>query len=201
MELENKLSSTAFDDKELAEKIKLGNQLAFAVIYDRYHKQVYALAKRYLKSKEIAEDAVQDIFVNLWTNRFRIEGSLNFKSYLFTSAKNYILNVIRSNQKAVESNYEFLLDYEFEKSGKSQLDESYEMTSLIEKAVETLSPQRKTIFYLKTDKSLSNKEISEKLNISVNTVKVQYYHILKEIRNYMSKNMTSSVILISMLFR
>ncbi|NJK97851.1 MAG: sigma-70 family RNA polymerase sigma factor [Bacteroidales bacterium] len=115
-------------------------------------------------------------------------------------SKNYILNVIRTDKKAVERNYEFMLNFEFSESDQNQMDESYEMTALIEKAIEELSPQRKTIFYLKTAKSLTNLEISNKLNISVNTVKVQYYHILKEIREYMSKNMVSSAILISALF-
>ncbi|NJK97850.1 MAG: sigma-70 family RNA polymerase sigma factor [Bacteroidales bacterium] len=87
MESDNKISPSAFNDRELAGKIKLGNQLAFAILYDRYHKKVYTLAMRYLKSKEMAEDVVQDIFIKLWTNRLKIDESLNFKSYLFTSAK------------------------------------------------------------------------------------------------------------------
>ncbi len=197
----SKSESVIKHDKDLAGQIKLGNQIAFAVIYDRYHKQLYALAYRYLKSQEMAEDAVQEVFVNLWTNRIKIDETLNLKGFLFKTGKNYILNTIRNNQRAIEKNYEILMDTVLHDIDQEQLDESVAMTTLIEKAVETLSPQRKLIFFLKTNEELSNKEIGERLNISVNTVKVQYFQILKEIREYVSKNMLSSALLISILFR
>ncbi len=197
----SKSDSVIKHDNELAGQIKLGNQIAFAVIYDRYHKQLYTLAYRYLKSQEMAKDAVQEIFVNLWTNRIKINENLNLKGFLFKTAKNNILNTIRNNQRAIESNYEILMDSILPDIDQEQVDESPEMSTLIEKAVETLSPQRKIIFFLKTNEGLTNKEIGERLNISINTVKVQYFQILKEIREYVSKNMISSAFLISILFQ
>lgn len=197
----SKLDLVLDQDNELASRIKQGNQLAFATIYDKYHKQLYALALRYLKNREMAEDVTQEVFINLWSNRSRLVETLNLKSFLFTTAKNLILNTIRNNQRAIEKNYEILMDSMFEETDFDQLEESHEMTSIIEKAVEALSPQRKIIFYLKTTEALSNQEIGQQLNISVNTVKVQYYQILKEIRAYASKNMVASAILISLLFR
>lgn len=51
-------------DARLACEIRQGNQLAFAVIYDRYHKAMLQVAFHYLKGMDLAEDAVQDVFVN-----------------------------------------------------------------------------------------------------------------------------------------
>jgi RNA polymerase sigma-70 factor (family 1) len=192
------------EEKSLALEIKQGNHLAFATIYDKYHKQLYALAYRYLKSREMTEDAVQQIFVNFWVNRLKINENLNIKSLLFTSLKNHTLNVIRDNHKAIEKNYEILVESITDVEGgegADLLEDSIEMTDQIEKAVATLSPQRRQIFYLKIMEGCSNQQIAEKLGISVNTVKVQYYHVLKEIREYVSKNMLSSLALISCLFR
>lgn len=188
------------DDRVLAEKIKLGNQLAFATIYDKYHKQLYALAYRYLKSREMAEDAVQQVFVNFWINRSKINEQWSVKNLLFTSLKNHTLNALRNHQRAIEKNYEILLTSQsFENEEES--DASPDMTSLIEKAVDTLSPQRKQIYYLKIVEGLSNQEIAQKLNLSINTVKFQYSQILKEIRLFISKHMISSLVLIAYLFR
>lgn len=189
------------DDNVLAGQIKRGNQLAFATIYDRYHKQLYALAYRYLKSHEMAEDAVQHIFVNFWIKRETINETLNIKSLLFTSLKNHTLNTIRDHLKAIEKNYEILLETPVEESTNDELEESLEMTSLIEQAVNTLSPQRKLIFNLKIQEGLSNQEVAQRLNISINTVKFQYSHILKEIREFVSSSNIASAILISFLFR
>ncbi|MDP4208334.1 MAG: RNA polymerase sigma-70 factor [Bacteroidota bacterium] len=189
------------DDNVLAGLIKRGNQLAFATIYDRYHKQLYALAYRYLKSHEMAEDAVQQIFVNFWIKRESINETLNIKSFLFTSLKNHTLNTIRDHLKAIEKNYEILLETPVEESTDDELNDSLEMTSLIEQAVNTLSPQRKLIFNLKIQEGLSNQEVAQRLNISINTVKFQYSHILKEIRDFVSSSNIASAILISFLFR
>lgn len=189
------------DDVELAGLIKNGNQLAFATIFDRYNKQLYFMAYRYLKSHEMAEDAVQQIFVNFWINRNKINENLNVRSFLFTSLKNHTLNVIRNHHKAIEKNYEVLMDSIDDCNEADEFEESFEMTALIEKAVENLSPKRRQIFYLKITEGYSNQEVADKLNISVNTVKVQYYHILKEIKAYVGTNMVSSLVLISYLFR
>lgn len=189
------------DEMELAGQIKNGNQLAFATIYDRYHKSMFVLARRYLKSQEMAEDAVQQVFVNFWVNRSNINEGLNIRSFLFTALKNHTLNTIRDERSAVVKNYEFLMESAHDGYDETEIEGSLEITSLIEKAVKNLSPQRRQIFYLKIMEGCSNQEIADKLTISINTVKSQYYHILKEIRAYASHNMIASTVLIFHLFR
>lgn len=187
------------DDRDLAALIKKDNHLAFATIFDRYNKHLYMLAFRYLKNREMAEDAVQQVFVKFWNNRDKIKENLNIKSLLFTSLKNHTLNVLRDNKRQIEYNFE-LLDSNDIVEEETETEHIQRMTELIEKAVEELSPQKRQIFYLKIIEGNSNKEIAGHLGISINTVKVQYYHTLKEIRNYVSKYMVSSSILISILF-
>lgn len=188
-------------ERELASLIKNGKHLAFATIFDRYNRQMYTLAFRYLKNREMAEDAVQQVFINFWVNRHKIDIDLNIRNLLFTSLKNHTLNVIRNNKKAIEKNYESLMESTYNLEGEEEYEESLQMTTLIDKAVEQLSPQRRQIFYLKIMEGFSNQQIAEKLGLSINTVKVQYYHILKEIRDFVGHNMMSYMLLASYLFR
>ncbi len=187
-------------DNVLAQQIKKGNQLAFAALYDRYNRSLYALAYRYLKSRDLSEDVVQQIFVNLWINRDQINEELNIKSFIFTSLKNSTLNTLRNNQRAIEKNYELLINQENYDSTEMEEEASHEMVDLINKVVDTLSPQRKLIFKLKIEEGLSNSEIAQKLNLSVNTVKFQYSQILKILREKVGKGMITVVTLISCLF-
>lgn len=187
-------------DNVLAQQIKKGNQLAFAALYDRYNRSLYALAYRYLKSRDLSEDVVQQIFVNLWINRDQINEEQNIKSYIFTSLKNSTLNTLRNNQRAIEKNYELLINQENYDSTDMEEEASHEMVDLINKVVETLSPQRKLIFKLKIEEGLSNSEIAQKLNLSVNTVKFQYSQTLKILRDKVGKGMITVVTLISCLF-
>lgn len=58
-------------DNELAREIRDGNQLAFTMTYDKYHRQLYAFAYRYARNGALAEDIVQYTFLKLWETRFR----------------------------------------------------------------------------------------------------------------------------------
>lgn len=189
------------DEMVLAGQIKNDNQLAFATIYDRYNRGMFVLVRRYLKNQEMAEDAVQQVFVNLWVNRNHINEDLNLRSFLFTALKNHTLNTIRDERSSIAKNYEFLMESLHDGDDESEIEGTFEMTSLIEKAVKNLSPQRRQIYYLKIMEGCSNQEVADKLIISINTVKSQYYHILKEIRSYASTNMVASTVLIFHLFR
>ena len=57
------------DDSALTHQLKQGNQLAFTILYDTYSEQVYRLAFKYLCNKELAEDAVQNLFMKVWIKR------------------------------------------------------------------------------------------------------------------------------------
>ncbi len=187
-------------DSFLAEQVRKGNQLAFATLFNQYHKSLYQLAYRYLKSQEMAEDAVQHVFVKFWENRNNINENLSVKNLLFTSLKNHTLNVLRDNARAVEKNYEIL-----QETSRVELSaddsQTSEMTDIIERAVKRLSPQRRQIFYLKIEEGLSNQDIAEKLNISVNTVKFQYSQILKEIKEYAASTGTTLLPLFLLIFK
>jgi RNA polymerase sigma-70 factor (family 1) len=187
-------------DSFLAAQVKKGNQLAFATLFNQYHKPLYQLAYRYLKSQEMTEDAVQHVFVKFWENRSKINEDQNVKSLLFTSLKNHTLNVLRDNARAVEKNYEILMEVSQSESSTDDA-ETTEMTDIIEQAVKRLSPQRRQIFYLKIEEGLSNQDIAEKLKISVNTVKFQYYQILKEIKEYATSTGTTLLPLFLLIFK
>lgn len=63
-------------DNELAREIRDGNQLAFTMTYDKYHKQLYAFAYRYARNGALAEDIVQYTFLKLWETRFETSAGL-----------------------------------------------------------------------------------------------------------------------------
>lgn len=82
-------------DTILTKVIKKGDKDAFKEIYERYHVQLYYLAKQYLKDQKLAEDALQDIFLKLWKKRKRLDSSRSINAFLFTMKKNQVLDLIR----------------------------------------------------------------------------------------------------------
>ena len=163
------------------QSLKKGDLRAFNELFDRYGKRLYHFSMGYLKSTADAEEIVQEVFLKIWNNREELSVQKSFESYLFTIAKNGILNTIRkSKSEQVYLNYikihpekNVLLDDEL---NFNELEKAYK------EAVEQLSPRRKEIFLLSREQSLSNAEIAEKMNISVKTVENQMTLALSEIR-------------------
>lgn len=70
----------------LTHQLKQGNQLAFTILYDTYSEQVYRLAFKYLCNKELAEDAVQNLFMKVWIKRTSLDESRPLNHFLIAVA-------------------------------------------------------------------------------------------------------------------
>lgn len=167
-------------------QLKLGDEQAYEDIYFLYHKRLYSLAFKYLKSRELAEDAVHDTFIKLWENRQDIKTSI--KGFLFTSARNHVMNMIRNNKKKVLKH----IQLEQQKAAPVNKTEEIilysEYQKILARGLDELPAGKKEIFKLKTVQGLSNAEIASKLDISIYTVKSQYYQASQFIRKYLDKH-------------
>jgi len=175
------------EEKKAVIRLKEGNRLAFTMVYMEYHKRLYSFACHYLGDRYQAEDAIQWLFLRLWENRQGLNEQMSLKSYLFTSLKNHILNLLRDGKREALRQERFLREKEETEDSAilQQLDEE-ELRKRLAAAISTLSPQKRKICELKLEGNLSNGEIAELLQISVNTVKYQYNQIIKELRNRIS---------------
>ncbi len=161
--------------------LKEGNLQAFNELFERYGKRLYYFSIGYLKSPEIAEEIVQEVFLKIWDNRIELSVYKSLESYLFTITKNGILNTIRKSKS--EQAY---LDYVKSNPQKNVLlDEELDFNELenaYREAIKQLSPRRKEIYLLSKEQFFSYAEIAGKMNISVKTVENQMTAALSEIR-------------------
>ncbi len=173
------------EDRILARAIKSGGKSAFALVYKKYHNQLYFSALSYFKDPCQAEDVVQDIFIKLWTFRENLKENLSLKSFLHTSMRNLILNTIRNNNTKLAKHTQIL---QWSESGRNYVEETLileEYEKIIEGGISQLSPAKQNIFRLRTRSGLNNKEISEQLGLSINTVKFQFSNASRFMRGYL----------------
>lgn len=174
------------EEKRILYRLQLGDNDAFEQLYHRYHKRLYGFAFKYLKSRELAEDAVHDTFIKLWEKR----GSLhsNPKGFLFTSVRNHVINMVRNNKRNVLKHIQ--IEHERKKSTNKTEDVIIysEYQKILASGLKKLPEGKREIFNLKTVHKLSNQEIAERLNISIHTVKSQYYHASKFIKEYLDEH-------------
>lgn len=178
---------TRNEDQALFLLIKKRDKEAFSALYYKYHAYLYAVALRYLKNKDLAEDSVQHVFIKLWENTKALNIDINVKNYLYTMTKNHILNQIRDNKETISLNY---ANSQQEISDQDDFIKSMEEQQTIDvllKGIENLPPQKKEVCLLKLEDNITNQKIADKMGISIHTVKSHYQESLKMLRDYFQK--------------
>lgn len=181
------VSNVITEDAIWASAIKCGGKKAYTLVYKKYHNQLYFTALSYFKDPCLAEDVVQDIFIKLWTFRKSLREDLSLKSFLHTSLRNLIINTIRNNNTRSAKHNQILQSSEI---GRNYVEETVnlkEYEKIIERGISQLSPAKQNIFRLRTRAGLNNKEISEQLGLSINTVKFQFSNASKFMRGYLKE--------------
>ena len=177
--------NTDYSNEILVSDLKAGSHTAFKTIYDHYYSKIYAVAFKYLKEENMAEDAVQEIFIKLWVNRQNLDVNLTPRGFLFKCLKFHVLNTIRNQSRVLIKQYEIAYHTPaFHKEVEEDLLLKESIKDM-EQAIEKLSPQKKLIFKLRTVEGLNNDQVSKKLGLSINTVKFQFSQASKALREYM----------------
>ena len=183
-------------DTELAILLTLNDEAAFSELYVRYKDKLYYFCLHLLKSKEEANDIVQEIFIRIWESRNFINPDLSFSSFLYTMARNRILNYFRDID--IDEKVKEILATQ-KVTEEEAIDSKIIYTEyqvILQKAISQLPPQRRKIFNMSRIESMSHKEIAAELGISVNTVQEHISEALKFIKAYFSKHADMSIILL-----
>lgn len=168
-------------DLELLLQLLKGDESAFTQIYQRFWSVLYAVAQRYLKDEEMAKDAIQHVFMQLWECKADLALDTNLKNFLFTMTKNHLINVIRHNNLVIQKNYEWAQMYENNETWLEKVQSDGKL-QMLEQCIDTLPEQKKRILHYKLQDHLSNQQIADAMGLSIQTVKNQYTTALKMLR-------------------
>jgi RNA polymerase sigma factor (sigma-70 family) len=184
----NRSYNTQIDEQGLlTDYRKTGNIELLGKLYEQYMPLVFGLCLKYLKDEEKSKDAVMQIFEDL-VKKLRVHEVNNFKSWLYSVARNYCLMEIRSSSK-----HDIIsIDENFMESGAflhlTMEDVPEEKFKVMEKCIESLpSGQREVInlFYLEQK---CYKEVSEITGFDLNKVKSYIQNGKRNLRNCIEKN-------------
>lgn len=191
------MTGTLPDELELLQRMIEGDAESFRKIYECYQGKIFLFALRLTKSKSVAEEVVQEVFVRLWEKREKIKIEKNFSAYILTITKNLVLDGLKKaayNKTIHQKIYQNI--QALQNASVDQLIEK-ELARLHQQAIDRLSPQRKIVFMLSREEELSYEEIAEKLGISKNTVRNQMSDSLKSIREYLAGHPDIACILLA----
>jgi len=168
-----------FSDHELFIAVKNDNYMAFNQLFERFYKRLCLFVLSYTGDGDASQDVVQELFIRLWTNRHRIIIQESVSGYLFHSARNASLNYLRS-QKARQ---DALKEMQPDKTGNENENPEYENFLVqLQQCVDQLPERSRQVFMMNRFQELKVADISEKLHVSVKTIKNQLWKSLQYLR-------------------
>lgn len=156
------------------------NIKSFERLFKECYSKLYKISFLVTHDKQASQDIIQELFLKVWTDKNEF---LELENYLSTSVFNRSLNYIRDNAKIVSlHNRKGDMDTIFiTKEIQNNFD--YELLKdAITKSVDKLPPQCKLIFLMNRMEGLKNREISERLGLSVKTIEKQLCIALHKIK-------------------
>lgn len=174
------------------------DEKAFEQLFYYYYPRLYRYAFRYLKNEFWAEELSMEVLARVWEKKSAITHVETFENYLFTAARNHLINHWQRKVDGLLS-LETLPAEAADIPGKDASAPydpvlSKELETLYHNSLSDLPPQRRLIFLLHRNDHLSYKEIAQKLNISPKTVENHIGAALKQLRVAMLQYLTSIIL-------
>ncbi len=179
-----------YSDDALQQLASQGDEQAFKELFDRHHARLFQYLFNIVKSKEVAEELVMDVFLNLWLARDMMHEIRNLDGFLFRAAYNKSIDFFRS-----AANNKNLTDIIWERiqiPAQSYADAPLimqEYEARLREAIDLLPPQRRRIFLLHKEEGLSYQEIAEKIGISKYTAANTLTEARQFIKSYLTQHL------------
>ena len=172
------------EDIELVRLIRQRNQHALSMLYDRYSAQVYGLAYRILSNKALAEEVTQDTFLKVWNHPERWDSNKGrFSSWLLTVARNTSIDLLRKERRQATPDIT-PLDKIAEPRAESGIphDAQHMDGRMLRQLLSELPPEQATAIEMAFFRGLTHRELAEKLNLPLGTVKTRVRLGLQKLR-------------------
>jgi len=147
---------------------------AYKRLYELLSEGLYRFSYSMVRSAEVAEEIVSDVFIKVWQMRSKLAEIDNLRVCLYTIARNFSLNYLSRNADSRVIGLDHL-DNATPVEGNSPADLciSADLANQMRRIVQQLPPQCRMIFQLVREEGLRYKEVAAILDISPYTVRNQ----------------------------
>jgi len=166
------------------------------MLYEQYYRKVFSQATRLMRSEEMGEEIMQEVFLKFWRLGPKLNTIANVDAYLKVSTRNQSLNSLR--KLAIENKHSqtHLLNYTEEHNETEESILLNDTRKILTDAIQSLSKQQKEVYILCHQQGLKYDQVAEKLNLSPLTVKTHMQRALKQLRVYLQDHGEIAVLLI-----
>jgi RNA polymerase sigma-70 factor (family 1) len=177
--------ASAENDEIWIKGLKENDYKAFEYIYNKYKRRLFLFALKFVKSEELAEEVLHDVFLKIWELRASLDEKQCFSSYLFTICKNHILNLLKKIARENRIKHEIGLKQDVVHQEVENGFVYDEYKKLAEVAIAKLPAKRRLVFTMVKVEGMSYEEVVNTLHISRNAVKDHVVKAGKAIKEYL----------------
>lgn len=188
-------------EKRLLIQLREGNVKAFEQLYFAYSKRLYGNILKMVKSVEMAEEILQEVFQRIWERRTSIDVDKSFKSFLFTIAKHLVCDFFyqQTKRRDIET-YLVVTSSELYQHIDEELAYK-ESKTILSDAIAELPPQRKMVYTLCKIEGKSYEEVGKILGISTSTISDHIVKATKSLKlHYMEAHAISMLLAFYIIF-
>ncbi|MBV8256116.1 MAG: RNA polymerase sigma-70 factor [Chitinophaga sp.] len=180
----------------LLEELRKGNKTAFIALYNQHYPSLYSYILHFIAIPQLAEDALQEVFIKIWEIRERVDPERSFRGYLYRITRNHVFKLLKkiAADEELRSRAMMELHRQTEDADTRLLWKQYE--ALLRDAITQLPPQRQRVFRLCREESKSYEEVATELGISRNTVKEHMVLALKSIQSFFYEHADGTLLLL-----
>ena len=182
-------------DADILKDIAAGSSKAFRALYSHWEPTLSSFIFQVTRSKVITAEIVQDVFLKIWMTRESLVDVKDFKAYLFVISKNRAINALKKSLADLERMKKYASEVPFNEQPEDEDNDQLPFT-LIDEAIDQLSPRQKEIFLLHRHERYSYREISEQLGINKESVKTHLSLAIKSIKNHIETKIALIILLI-----
>ena len=176
------------NERALLRQVAGGDQAAFRILFEHHQDIVYKVAFKYLKSHALAQEIVQEVFIRLWSRKAELVTVISLDAWLYTVARNYIIDYMRTLTVHDEAQQQWAGDASQHDNTADYKARTSQYRRLLETAVDGLSDRQKAIYKLAKEEGLSYEEIGVLLALSPLTVKTHMSRALQSIRDFLERH-------------
>jgi RNA polymerase sigma-70 factor (ECF subfamily) len=185
-------------NNELIERVQNDEKEAFDELYRKYHSAIYYNILKLTRDAIVSEDIVQEVFITLWEKRHDLNIEQGISGWLFVVSYNRSISYLK--RKLKESLARTALQQNIENTTDAENSFTSTQMSILEKAIEQLSPQKRRVFELCKLQRKTYAEAADELQISKHTVKEYLSGAVISIKNYVQQYPEYSVIFFSAIY-
>lgn len=175
-------------------RFRLGDRFAFSEIYEEFADVLFAYGIKMTSDRELVKDCIQDLFYNIYRYNIKLQQPEYLEFYLFRSLKNDIIRKLKNKnqQSSLTDENVVVFDLKFLAEQENHEQESDELRiEALQKILQTISPQKREMLFLKFSTGLNYAEIGEIVGMKADAVKKQVYRTLDDLRDRFGEKLLS----------